>query len=50
MGRISEYGKLQPISILLQANITQSLVDPKIDLNVTALDVSSQVRETLAAK
>ncbi len=43
-------GKLQPISILLQANITESLVDPKVELNVTAMDVSSQVRETLAAK
>ncbi|ATL75961.1 hypothetical protein IQ37_04100 [Chryseobacterium piperi] len=43
-------GSLQPISILLQANITQSLVDPKIDLGVSALDVSSQVKETLAAK
>ena len=49
-GEYLNMGSLQPISILLQANITQSLVDPKIDLNVTALDVSSQVKETLAAK
>ncbi|MBB4807819.1 hypothetical protein HNP38_003135 [Chryseobacterium defluvii] len=43
-------GGLQPISILLQANITQTLVNPKLEFNVTALDVSSQVKETLAAK
>lgn len=49
-GEYLNMGSLQPISILLQANITQSLVDPKVDLNVTALDVSSQVKETLAAK
>lgn len=49
-GEYLNMGSLQPISILLQANITQSLTDPKIDLDVTALDVSSQVKETLAAK
>jgi hypothetical protein len=49
-GEYLNMGSLQPISILLQANITQSLVDPNIDLNVSALDVSSQVKETLAAK
>ncbi|WP_370900307.1 translocation/assembly module TamB domain-containing protein [Chryseobacterium gossypii] len=49
-GEYLNMGKLQPISILLQANITQSLVNPKVDLNVSAMDVSSQVKETLAAK
>ncbi len=49
-GEYLNMGSLQPISILLQANITQSLTDPKVDLNVSALDVSSQVKETLAAK
>ncbi|MEY8761575.1 translocation/assembly module TamB domain-containing protein [Chryseobacterium tongliaoense] len=49
-GEYLNMGNIQPISILLQANITQSLVDPKIDLDVSALDVSSQVKETLAAK
>jgi hypothetical protein len=49
-GEYLNMGGLQPVSILLQANITQSLVDPKVDLDVTALDVSSQVKETLAAK
>ncbi len=36
--------------ILLQANITNTLNDPKIALNVSALDVSSQVKETLASR
>ncbi|SDJ65165.1 translocation/assembly module TamB domain-containing protein [Chryseobacterium jejuense] len=49
-GEYLSMGKLQPISILLQANITESLIDPIVELNVTAMDVSSQVRETLAAK
>ncbi|ANF49773.1 hypothetical protein A0O34_04105 [Chryseobacterium glaciei] len=49
-GEYLNMGGIQPISILLQANITQSLIDPKIDLNVSALDVSSQIKETLAAK
>ncbi|SIQ29105.1 hypothetical protein SAMN05880574_109102 [Chryseobacterium sp. RU37D] len=49
-GEYLNLGKLQPISILLQANISQSLIDPKVDLGVTAMDVSSQVSETLAAK
>jgi hypothetical protein len=34
-GEYLSMGSLQPISILLQANITQSLIDPKIDLDVT---------------
>jgi len=49
-GEYLNLGRLQPISILLQANITQTLTEPKIDLNVSAMDVSSQVKETLAAK
>ncbi|KPE50176.1 hypothetical protein [Chryseobacterium indologenes] len=49
-GEYLSIGRLQPISVLLQASITQTLINPKIDLNVTALDVSSQVKETLAAK
>lgn len=49
-GEYLSMGKLQPISVMLQANISQSLINPKVDLNVTALDVSSQVKETLAAK
>lgn len=49
-GEYLNMGQLQPISVLLQANITNTLNDPKVALNVTALDVSSQVKETLAAK
>ncbi|KMQ62874.1 hypothetical protein ACM39_17290 [Chryseobacterium sp. FH2] len=49
-GQYLNMGSIQPISILLQANITQSLTDPKVDLNLTAMDVSSQVKETLASK
>ncbi|RZJ32762.1 MAG: translocation/assembly module TamB, partial [Chryseobacterium sp.] len=49
-GAYLNMGNLQPISILLQTKISNTLTDPKIDLNVTALDVSSQVKETLAAK
>lgn len=41
---------LQPISVLLQINITQTLVNPKLAFNVSAPDVSAQVRETLATK
>ncbi|KQR92652.1 hypothetical protein ASG01_12190 [Chryseobacterium sp. Leaf180] len=50
VGEYLNIGQLQPVSVLLQANISNTLSDPKIDLNVTALDVSSQVKETLAAK
>ncbi|MXS70596.1 translocation/assembly module TamB [Flavobacteriaceae bacterium W22] len=49
-GQYLNMGQLQPINVLLQAKITNTLNDPKIDLNVTALDVSSQVKETLAAR
>lgn len=50
VGEYLNIGQLQPVSVLLQASITNTLNDPKIDLNVTALDVSTQVKETLAAK
>ena len=43
-------GSLQPINVLLQVKISQTLNNPKIDFDVTALDVSSQVKETLAMK
>lgn len=49
-GEYLNMGQLQPISILLQAKISNTLNDPDIALNVTAMDVSSQVKETLAAK
>lgn len=41
---------LQPIDVQLQTRITQSLTNPKIDLGVTAVDVSSQIKETLAGR
>lgn len=41
---------LQPIKILLQAKITESLTNPDVELGLTALDVSSQVKESLNAK
>lgn len=43
-------GALPPIDVRLQVKIGQSLNNPKIDLNVQAEDVSSQIRETLNAK
>ncbi len=49
-GEYLNMGALQPITVLLQAKISQTLNDPHLDLGVTALDVSSQVKETLAAK
>ncbi len=49
-GEYLNMGSLQPITVLLQAKISQTLNDPYLDLGVTALDVSSQVKETLAAK
>lgn len=43
-------GSLQPVNVLLQTKITQTLNNPKIELGVSAVDVSSQIRETLASK
>ncbi len=41
---------LQPINVLLSTKITQTLNNPKVELGVSAQDVSSQLRETLAEK
>lgn len=49
-GEYLSVGSLQPINVLLQTKITQTLNNPKIELGVYAMDVSSQIRETLAAK
>ncbi len=43
-------GTLQPISVLLQTRITQTLNNPHIELGVSAMDVSSQIKETLASR
>ena len=41
---------LQPINVVLTTKITQTLSNPKIELGVSAPDVSSQIKETLASK
>lgn len=49
----SEYlgiGNLPPINVMLQTKISQSLKNPKIEFDVTASDVSAQVRESLAVR
>ena len=43
-------GSIPPINLILQTKITQSLINPKIDLDVVADEVSSQIKETLSAK
>ena len=43
-------GSLQPINVMLSTRITQTLNNPKIQLGVSAQDVSSSLRETLAEK
>ena len=49
-GEYLNVGTLQPINVLLTTKITQTLNNPKITLDVSAQDVSSQIKETLAAK
>ena len=49
-GQYLNLGSLQPINILLQAKISQTLSNPAINLGVSAIDVSSNVKETLASK
>lgn len=41
---------IQPVNILLSVKITETLNNPKVALGVSAPDVSSQLRETLASK
>lgn len=41
---------LGPINVVLSTKITQTLNNPKITLDVSAPDVSSQIKETLATK
>ena len=43
-------GSLQPINVLLSTKITQTLNNPIIVLGVSAQDVSSNLKETLAEK
>ena len=49
-GQYLNRGSLQPINVLLSTKITQTLNNPKIELGVSAQDVSSTLRETLAEK
>lgn len=49
-GQYLNRGTLQPINVLLSTKITQTLNDPKIELGISAQDVSSNLRETLAEK
>lgn len=49
-GEYLNVGKLPPINIMLTTKITQSLQNPKIAFNVSAPDVSSQIKEALAFK
>ena len=49
----SEYlgiGNLPPINVMLQTKITQNLKNPRIEFDVQAPDVSSQVKEALSVK
>ncbi|HOB24958.1 MAG TPA: translocation/assembly module TamB, partial [Kaistella sp.] len=49
-GQYLNMGSLQPINVLLSTRITQTLTNPKIELGVSAQDVSSSLRETLDQK
>ncbi|WP_226064242.1 translocation/assembly module TamB domain-containing protein [Kaistella polysaccharea] len=49
-GQYLNMGSLQPINVLLTTKITQTLNNPKIVLGVSAQDVSSNLKETLAEK
>ncbi|WP_417429453.1 translocation/assembly module TamB domain-containing protein [Halpernia sp.] len=49
-GEYLNVGSLQPINVLLTTKISGTLNNPKINLDVSAPDVSSQIKETLAAK
>lgn len=49
----SEYlgvGNLPPINVMLQTKISQSLKNPRIEFDVQAPDVSTQVKEALSVK
>ena len=49
-GQYLNVGTLQPINVILSTKITQTLNNPKIELGVSAQDVSSSLKETLAEK
>ena len=49
-GQYLNTANLPPINVLLSTRITQTLNNPKIELGVSAEDVSSNIKETLAEK
>ena len=49
-GQYLNVGTLQPINVLLSTRISQTLNNPKIELGVSAQDVSSNLKETLSEK
>ncbi|KEY19009.1 translocation/assembly module TamB domain-containing protein [Kaistella antarctica] len=49
-GQYLNMGSLQPINVLLSTKITQTLNNPKIELGVSAQDVSSNLKDVLAEK
>lgn len=49
-GQYLNMGSLQPVNVLLTTKISQTLNNPKIQLGVSAEDVSSNLKETLAEK
>lgn len=49
-GQYLNMGSLQPINVMLSTKITQTLDNPNIELGVSAQDVSSNLRETLAER
>ncbi|MGC4128978.1 MAG: translocation/assembly module TamB [Bergeyella sp.] len=49
-GQYLNMGSLPPVNVLLTARITEKLSNPKIDLDISAKDVSSQVRDALREK
>lgn len=49
-GQYLTMSNLPPVSVVLTTKITQKLNNPKVELGVSANDVSSQVRDALAEK
>lgn len=50
IGEYLNIGKLPAVNVKLTTKITRTLKNPKIEFNVSAPDVSSQIREALAFK
>lgn len=50
VGQYLGVGAIQPVDVILGVNISETLLNPKVDLSISAPDVSSQIQETLASK